>query len=592
MMVLLEGAWKWKWGIIAHQDYYSPFGAFNYVLVAWGSTLGGGMSNALPTAVCLFAFFILPTALYASFTRMPIVLACFTTFAIMTQALAPHMLRFPDSDWTYAAIYNRWAYSLFCIALLVTTTFSSKPSKWKDLLDGFIASACAMLSIFIKISYGLLLVVALIGFVLIYRRRLSYYIGAISAAVLLIGIFGIMLNWSFGCLIHDMNMAVHARQDLGLAEFFSSALYLYPEICTVLMLASLCFTTHILFTQVSGWLGLSRPFLLCGCCVFCAVAIVASNSPLGDLRESPVMNICSLILLGYILNHCSTHVQEPSPKRLRLGKRVAYVFLSLACVVVAGVVFLAWSQDAAAFGSSDNTTFSHQILRYSSLKLLTGEAALCGMGWFLVAGSQSKRREISKYFGIILMLLTVVPSMTQNVQGLIKGVAFKASGRSLPKDQVFDSGGLSGVEICEYGGEPCLPTSYVGKVKDGLSLLEQTGSINKIVAVLDFSDPFDVVRGVRPAKGTPTGWQLGFVYSAEQAPPGQQVFEGVEAVLLPKQFGDGNQENLKVLLDHYGTYLESNYVAAAQSQQWVLLKAKRNDISITKATQNPKLLLP
>jgi hypothetical protein len=573
MMVLLEGGWKWKWGIIPHRDFYSPFGALNYALVAWGSTLGGGMVNALPAAVCLVALCTLPAILYAAFTRMPVAVASLAVLVIMAETLAPNGLRFSSVDWTYAFVYNRWAYSLFCIALVVIALPLSKSSKCKESLDGSIVTACVVTSILVKISYGLLLGAVFLGYVLVRRRRLSYYGGAFVGALVLVGVFGILLHWSFGGLLRDMSLAAHARSGLGRATFAKSALYLYPELSAVLMLAGLCITTETYFCLDSSWRSLGRILFLFGCSAFCAVAIVASNSPLGSQRESPVLSICSLILLASILNNCRTGM-KPSPTRAWTGIRMPVVFLATAAIFLGVIPFLARLATPAPSASPSGALSLAPVIRQFGGFLLAGEALLCSAGWIALIVIVKRRRAIAIAFGLALVLLTAAPATARNLQGLFQATLFRVDGRSLPADQVFGSGGLAGMQVAAYGGDPPLPTSYVGKVKDGLDLLERTGNAKKTLAVLDFSDPFDVVRGVRPAKGTPTCWQLDFVISHELAPPPEQVFEGVETVLLPKQFGGGNQEDTKVLLHHYGGYLASHFVTAAQSRQWVLMQER------------------
>src|SRR3954447_19151484 len=70
LFALLDGAWKWKWGSIPHLDYYSPVGLLTYAIIALGLKVSGNIHDAMPAAVALFALFLLPPLLFASFTRM------------------------------------------------------------------------------------------------------------------------------------------------------------------------------------------------------------------------------------------------------------------------------------------------------------------------------------------------------------------------------------------------------------------------------------------------------------------------------------------------------------------------------------------
>ncbi|HSH40484.1 MAG TPA: hypothetical protein VK993_17070, partial [Chthoniobacterales bacterium] len=168
----------------------------------------------------------------------------------------------------------------------------------------------------------------------------------------------------------------------------------------------------------------------------------------------------------------------------------------------------------------------------------------------------------------LLALAVVVPVTGRNMKSVVQAAKFKASGQTLQPTEVFASGPLAGLQIRDYGGDPPLPTTYVGKVNDGLELLARTGNSDKTVAALEFANPFNVARGLKPSRTAPTCWQLGFLYSAEAAPATERVFNGSDVIMIPKQFGDGNQANLTVIRQHYGEYLDAHYTMAGESQQW------------------------
>jgi hypothetical protein len=106
---------------------------------------------------------------------------------------------------------------------------------------------------------------------------------------------------------------------------------------------------------------------------------------------------------------------------------------------------------------------------------------------------------------------------------------------------------------------------------DGIRLLNRIGRADDTVAALDFSNPFNVARGVPPSRTAPTAWQLGFVYTRRSAPSADRVFNGRDVIMIAKRFGDGNQANLVVLRQLYGSYLDKHYRIAGESQQWQAL---------------------
>jgi hypothetical protein len=178
---------------------------------------------------------------------------------------------------------------------------------------------------------------------------------------------------------------------------------------------------------------------------------------------------------------------------------------------------------------------------------------------------------IASYVIAVVLAGTVT---LRNIQSVLYARELKDKGATLPKDQTLQSGALKGLEISALGGDPLLPTSYVGKIQDGLDLLARTGNSAKPVLSLDFSNPFNVARGVRPPDGSTLAWQLGFLYSASVAPDVGQVFNGTEVVMIPKKFGDGDQQSLAILKQHYGSYMDEHFKAAGESSQWYVLERK------------------
>jgi hypothetical protein len=217
VMVLLDGGWKWKWGFVPHTDYYSPFGALTFLLVALGIDVSGSMVHALAAATCLVAAFALPLGLYAAFSRLHPAAAFAAVILLIAAAVTPHELRFGSEAWSYAAVYNRWAYALFGIAVLVIAVPPRTHWRWSEWTDGAIAGACVALLIFLKISYGLLAVAIFIGFAPFQLRKLGYWAGAAAIGAFVVLVFGILLRWGYPMLLTDMKIASQARHGLGVS---------------------------------------------------------------------------------------------------------------------------------------------------------------------------------------------------------------------------------------------------------------------------------------------------------------------------------------------------------------------------------------
>lgn len=183
-----------------------------------------------------------------------------------------------------------------------------------------------------------------------------------------------------------------------------------------------------------------------------------------------------------------------------------------------------------------------------------------------------------------IMASVALPANARNIMSVIHAARFKYFGLSLPPDQVFATGPLKGFQIQGYGGDPPLPTSYIGKIQDGIALLGKIGHSGEPVACLDAIPPFNVAQGVRGKVGAPTSWTLR-VISDRMAPPAAQVFSGSNIVMVPKQFGDGNQATLEILMRHYGSYLREHFTYAGESLQWQALLRKPQDPSVTENSE-------
>lgn len=505
VMVLLDGGWKWKWGFVPHTDYYSPFGALTFLLVAFGIDLSGSMAQALPAATCLVALFALPLAIYAAFTRLQPIAACAAVIVLIAAAVAPHELRFASEVFSYAAVYNRWAYALFGVGLLVVAVPPASGWRGTDWIDGAIAAACAALLIFLKISYGLLAAAIFVGFAPFRPRKLGYWAGAVLAVASVLLLFGILLRWGFPMLLADMKIASRARHGLGLAQLIEWARSLRPDLTAMTVLAGLWCLSGLVFACAGMFRRALDAVLLLGCFALAASAILMTNSPLGSLRESPITALGAVVFLSGILADC-------------------------------------WS----------------------------------GAGTLRTSAPQLAMRAGSSAIAAALALLVVMPVTGRNIKSVMEAREFKAAGRSLTPLEIFGSGPLQDLQIVGFGGDPPLPTTYVGKVNDGLELLARTGNSARPVAALEFANPFNVARAVKPSRTAPTVWQLGFVFSETSAPALERVFDGEDVIMIPARFGDGNQDNLAVIRHHYGAYLDAHYVLAGESQQWQLLVPKRD----------------
>lgn len=558
---LLDCGWRWKFGILPHHDYYSYMGVLSCFLIALGLKLGGSFVMALPTAVLIFSICILPPSIYVTFTRLPPFLAVLTSVSLMATALAPHFLRCPVEDLTYACVYNRWGYDLFLIALLPIMLAPPDKAAWKDIADGLVVGVCLVLSMFLKINFGLLLITAFFGYALISLRAPAYYIAAgISCAVAVLAV-GWALKWDFPAYVHDMRMLAKVRAGLDPEGFIFNFSFLSPPLFLLFMLAILACAKTLVFDTSPSRSHLLRIAAITLGCAFYAVLIVMSNAPDGNFPECPVLCVGALILLGEIIR--SGAVEEGASRNIdsRL-KRLALV----ACVPVVLLIIILALQWRFTTWPSIDVLWDNAL---ASLVLLL-LAPLCFIGtWNNKLRNQRQASWMAAGYVLTLAVMWTVP--VRNIRGLIIALRFK--GLVVPADQAFETGPLKGIAINAAGGDDTLPISYVNKIRDGLNLIIRTGNSQKPAATLDFTNPFNIARGIRPLSGSPPCFQVDFTISKTFGPDPRQVFKGAEIVMIPKRNSLGDH-SLEAVIGLYGKYLYEHYKIVAASQEWVLLEQK------------------
>lgn len=547
--------------MVPHRDYFSFLGVFFCFWIYLGLKLTGSLLMAMPAAISLFALFILPVCLYLTFTRMIPFAAFLCTVAFLATALAPHQLRFDSGDFTYSTIYDRWGYCLFLAAFMAATICPLKAARWKDLLDGVIAGTFIVISIFLKISYGLLLLATCLGFAVIVLRRPIYYASAAVSGLLWLLAAGWMLKWNFGVFIHDMSILAHARSGgVGAGPFLHAVAFFLPDLCVFLMLGILAFVAEVASAGRPDARYLFRIACIAAAFAFCAIAIIISNAPLGTFRESPILSIGSLVLLSEIIVRCRRNGEtlgEASSKCSALKWIALGPALLLLLALAYGFIILR------------GKFHQHGLDLLSLIVLLLAPLFVAP-----AVGARGSRLLVPPAYGYLLVALLAGAVMTRNIAGLLIALRRKESGISLPADEVFQSGGLKGLQILGFGGDPPLPGTYVNKVRDGLDLISRTGNAGRPVLSLDFSNPFNEAEFIRPPAGSPTVWHFKYLFSDTAAPAEEQAFDGAEVVMVPKQFGTGDQESFETLYRHYGDYLSQHYRQAGETGEWVLLERK------------------
>lgn len=222
------------------------------------------------------------------------------------------------------------------------------------------------------------------------------------------------------------------------------------------------------------------------------------------------------------------------------------------------------------------------ILCLGALVFLSGIVSDLAIDGIAPTPSPDQRRLVLIVASVLLSLIMVGPVTARDLLSITQATIWQGGARTLPPRQVFQNGPLHGLQIRYFGGDPPLPASYVGKVMDGLALLARTDYFDETVTCLDFCNPFNIVRDLKPSAAVPIAGPGGFVYSPKAAPPPEVVLNGKDIVLLPKKSGAGrahpdSEWRLRSLQDQYQNYLDAHYLRVGESEQWQLFVPRKRD---------------
>lgn len=379
-----------------------------------------------------------------------------------------------------------------------------KATPWKDWLDGLVVGSFLILSIFLKISYGLLLLSAIVGYPLFIRRLPLFYISTLAAAILFIIPFGVMLKWDFGAFLHDMRFLARAHRELGLDGYLSGLVYLWPDVALLLELGSVAAIFEVLASRDFDWRPLLRVAVITFGFAFYAVAILITNTLEGFLRETPVLGIGTMVLLSGV----ARRLEALSPgggadRSLRLPQWLAVGFgLLLLAATGAWMRFFEWRLEEAG-------------RNMASLILLL--AACISVAWALRERSSRFRAPVLAATCCALAFLVCAPATARNIDGLLIARLVRQDRFALTQSEIFQSAQLKGLQVIGNGEDATVsPDTYVQKIEQGVDLINRTGNANRPVLGLDFTNPFNLAQGI----GRPMGprW-IGPLASGSRLPP-------------------------------------------------------------------------
>ena len=226
---LLDISFRMLQGQTPHLDFVTPLGilAFLPLLVALKAGLPFGA--AFVVSQLMVALALLPVVVYAVVTRLSnrqaIVFGCVTFGLVLTMTYLQ-----ASSGVTVAMHYNRWAWAVAFVALLLAFFPTHGGSTARPKLDGVLIGTLATALLLTKITFFEGLAPAVLGALLV-RRQASSVASALATGVILVGFATLFLGVGFwnaylSDLINVSRSEVRPNVGLPLNELLAGPTYL------------------------------------------------------------------------------------------------------------------------------------------------------------------------------------------------------------------------------------------------------------------------------------------------------------------------------------------------------------------------------
>jgi hypothetical protein len=210
---LLGNAYRVAGGQVPHVDFSSPWGPVIFLIEAVGLRLAGMRPSGLGYANALFAPLIASWSFLVARSLWSPTIACLIGCYTLLLIAAPFSLGNNPMDFSYAMVYNRYAYAILGIVVLecVADALSDKSIRRNAALAVSTGVALALL-VFLKISYAFV-AVAVVALLPIAgsaggMRRLRRLAGSFSLMLLLGGLY---LRFDVFDMLQDLTMAANSR---------------------------------------------------------------------------------------------------------------------------------------------------------------------------------------------------------------------------------------------------------------------------------------------------------------------------------------------------------------------------------------------
>ena len=216
-------------GRIPHLDFVTPLGILGFLPLVGALKAGLPFGAAFIVSQLMVALVMWPIIVYATWSRLTkrqaIAFGCITLGLILTMTYLH-----PASSVTVAMHYNRWAWAIAFVALLLAFCPPAHGAAARPKLDGALIGLLAMALLMIKITFFVSLAPAVIAALLVRKQSVAVAVALVTGVVLILvsTVFLGIAFWGayYADLLNVARSEVRPNVGLPLSELLSGGQYI------------------------------------------------------------------------------------------------------------------------------------------------------------------------------------------------------------------------------------------------------------------------------------------------------------------------------------------------------------------------------
>lgn len=514
VFTLLDGGYRIYQGQAPSTDFANPVGPLVYGLVAIGMHLSLSL-RAVTYSQVIFVAIVSPLAWAVGSPRLPAPYAAGLTVFAAWLSVSVRPLGFSYRSLTYAMLYNRDAWVLYSVLLLLVLlprrnhlADSRFSTRQLHLIDGLLL--------------GLLL-----G--LLFYDKITFFLAGVAA----VGV-GLALS----TLPRSPRLGLCALGGLAVVGLLVRLLF---------RLSTPAYISNLI-TAAEAQASNQRTAML--------ATVIKWNAPIGLIA----------LLVAALLYFTVRRNGEPLRPLVLLLLAATYVMLS-SLILSAGDAPEKLDVPAQAVVPLLAIAFLEARLpRWAG-----GSAVTRPLAW-------SPRRYKLLLVGLAVLLFgTTAPIAGRDALALGEAISYRSYVADPPASQRFNADPLSDFVIpantnyqTAYRASRALPAM----INNGLALLRQNVRPGQSVFTLAYTDPFYIAMNLPLSDCGPLWWDLNFDFTTTDHASAECAIGDATWVIIPRMVaGQGTSQNtVSVMLSLYSGYLALNYHQVRQTADWTLLR--------------------